>query len=180
MAAKKAAKKKSKAVKKGAPKKAALKKAAPKKAAPKKKVVAKKAVAKKAAAPRAPAPPKKPAGPKHQVVHWEIQSTQPERLHSFYRDVFGWEINADNPMKYGLVASGRGSNGIDGGIGGSMGPTAKTIVYAGVPSIEEALVKVSEKGGRTVMPRSDLGMVIIAVFEDPEGNAFGLIEETAK
>lgn len=167
MAAKKAAKKKSKAVKKGAPKKAA-----PKKAAPKKKVVAK-----KAAAARAPAPPKKPAGPKHQVLHWEIQSTQPERLHSFYRDVFGWEINADNPMKYGMVSSGRGSNGIDGGIGGSMGPTAKTLVYAGVPSIEEALVKVSEKGGRTIMPRSDLGMVIIAVFEDPEGNAFGLIED---
>ncbi len=167
MAAKKAAKKKSKAVKKGAPKKAA-----PKKAAPKKKVVAK-----KAAAARAPAPPKKPAGPKHQVLHWEIQSTQPERLHSFYRDVFGWEINADNPMKYGMVSSGRGSNGIDGGIGGSMGPTAKTLVYAGVPSIEEALVKVSEKGGRTIMPRSDLGMVIIAVFEDLEGNAFGLIED---
>jgi predicted enzyme related to lactoylglutathione lyase len=167
MAAKKAAKKKSKAMKKGAPKKAA-----PKKAAPKKKVVAK-----KAAAARAPAPPKKPAGPRHQVLHWEIQSTQPERLHLFYRDVFGWEINADNPMKYGMVASGAGSKGIDGGIGGSMGPTAKTLVYAGVPSIDEALSRVGEKGGRTIMPRSDLGMVIIAVFEDPEGNAFGLIEE---
>jgi len=170
MAAKKAAKKNSKAMKKGAPKKAA-----PKKAAPKKKVVAK-----KAAAARAPAPPKKPAGPRHQVLHWEIQSTQPERLHSFYRDVFGWEINADNPMKYGMVSSGRGSNGIDGGIGGSMGPTAKTLVYAGVPSIDEALVKVSEKGGRTIMPRTDLGMVIMAVFEDPEGNAFGLVEDMAR
>ena len=167
MAAKKAAKKKSKAVKKGAPKKAA-----PKKAAPKKKVVAK-----KAAAARAPTPPKKPAGPKHQIVHWEIQSTQPERLHSFYRDVFGWEINADNPMKYGMVSSGGGSNGINGGIGGSMGPTAKTLVYASVPSIEEALTKVADRGGRTIMPRSDLGMVILAVFEDPEGNAFGLVED---
>jgi len=163
MAAKKAAKKKSKAV---------VKKAAPKKAAPKKK-----APPKRAAAKRAPAPPKKPAGPRYQIVHWEIQSTQPERLHGFYRDVFGWEINADNPMKYGMVSSGGGSNGINGGIGGSMGPTAKTLVYASVPSIDEALGKVADKGGRTVMPRTDLGMVIMAIFEDPEGNAFGLVED---
>jgi predicted enzyme related to lactoylglutathione lyase len=171
MAAKKAAKKTSKAMKKGGPKKAAPKKAPPKK---------KKVVAKKVAAARAPAPPKKPAGPRHQVVHWEIQSTQPERLHSFYRDIFGWEINTDNPMKYGMVSSGAGSNGINGGIGGSMGPTAKTLVYASVPSIDEALTKVADRGGRTVMPRSDLGMVILAVFEDPEGNAFGLVEDMPK
>ncbi|MGH7435555.1 MAG: VOC family protein [Polyangiaceae bacterium] len=172
MAAKKAAKKKSKAVvKKAAPK--AAKKAA-KKVAPKKKAAPKRAAA------RAPAPPKKPAGPRHQIIHWEIQSTQPERLHGFYRDVFGWEINADNPMKYGMVSSGGGSNGINGGIGGSMGPTAKTLVYASVGSIDEALGKVAEKGGRTIMPRTDLGMVIMAIFEDPEGNAFGLVEDMAR
>lgn len=80
-------------------------------------------------------------------------------------------------MKYGMVASGAGDEGINGGIGGSMGPTSKVLVYASVPSIDEALAKVSEKGGRTILPRSDMGMVVLAVFEDPEGNAFGLVED---
>jgi predicted enzyme related to lactoylglutathione lyase len=169
MAAKKAAKKKA------TKKPAAPKKAAPKKAAPKK-VAAKKAPPKKAAAKKA-APPRKPKGPRHQVIHWEIQSTSPTRLHDFYRDIFAWEISTDNPMQYGMVSSGGGSEGINGGIGSTMGPTSRVLVYASVPSIDEALAKVAEKGGRTVLPRTDVGMVVMAVFEDPEGNAFGLVED---
>jgi predicted enzyme related to lactoylglutathione lyase len=156
-------------------KKAKKKTPAPKKAAPKK-AVAKKAAPRKAAAKKAPAP-RKPKGPRHQVVHWEIQSKSPELLHAFYRDVFAWDISVDNPMKYGMVSSGGGAEGINGGIGGAMGPSSKVLVYASVPSIDEALAKVAEKGGRTVLPRSDMGMVVLAVFEDPEGNAFGLVEE---
>jgi predicted enzyme related to lactoylglutathione lyase len=169
MAAKKAKKatKKSPAPKKGAVKKVAAKKAAARKVAPKK------PAAKKAAPRKAP----KPKGPLHQVVHWEIQSKSPERLHDFYRDVFAWEINTDNPMKYGMVSSGGDDEGINGGIGGSMGPASRVLVYASVPDIEDALAKINEKGGRTVLPRSDMGMVVLAVFEDPEGNQFGLVED---
>jgi predicted enzyme related to lactoylglutathione lyase len=166
MAAKKAKKatKKSTAPKKGAPKKAAAKKAPPKK------VAAKKTAAKKAA-------PRKPKGPLHQVVHWEIQSTSPQRLHDFYREVFAWEINANNEMKYGMVSSGGGAEGINGGIGPAMGPAAKVLVYASVPDIDAALAKIGERGGRVVLPKSDMGMVTLAIFEDPEGNAFGLVED---
>jgi predicted enzyme related to lactoylglutathione lyase len=146
------------------------------KAAPKKKAVAKKAPPKRSAAKKA-APARKPKGPRHQVVHWEIQSKTPEVLHAFYRDVFAWEIDTNNPMKYGMVSSGGGDEGINGGIGASMGPTSKVVVYTSVPSIDEALAKVNASGGRTILPRSDMGMVVLAVFEDPEGNAFGLVEE---
>jgi uncharacterized protein len=150
--------------------------AAPKKAASPKKAAARKSAPKKAIA-RRPAP-SRPLGPKHQVVHWEIQSKNPEMLHAFYRDVFAWEIDTNNPMNYGMISSGAGAKGINGGIGGSMSPSSRTLVYASVPSIDEALAKIAEKGGRTIMPRSDLGMVILAVFEDPEGNAFGLVEDS--
>lgn len=72
-------------------KKASKKPTTPKKGA-KKTVAAKKAPPKKAAAKKAaPRKPTKPKGPRHQVVHWEIQSKSPERLHDFYRDVFAWE-----------------------------------------------------------------------------------------
>jgi predicted enzyme related to lactoylglutathione lyase len=130
--------------------------------------------AKMAAAKAAKRPPAKPPA-KHQVVHWEIQSRAPERLHSFYADALGWEIDTNNPMRYGMVASG-GPQGIDGGIGGAPGTSSRVLVYAMVPSIPGVLERIVSLGGKTLMPRTDIGPVIMAIYEDPEGNAMGLIE----
>jgi|HubBroStandDraft_4_1064222.scaffolds.fasta_scaffold120797_2 predicted enzyme related to lactoylglutathione lyase len=165
-----ATKKKSK---KSAKKTVGLKKAAAKKP----KAAAKKPVAKKAAR---KAPPRKPAAPKpphvaHPVMHWEIQSQRPAELHAFYKDVLGWAIDADNPMNYGMVTSG-GAKGINGGIGGSQAPGSRVVVYAEVPKIEPVLERITSLGGAVVMPRTDLGMVIFAIYLDPEGNTMGLIE----
>jgi uncharacterized protein len=168
-------KKAKKATKRSAPKKAPAKKAAPKKAAPKR-AAPKRAAPKRAAAKTAAPAPKKPRV-RHPVVHWEIQSTAPARLFDFYREVFEWVIDANNPMGYGMVASGGGGDSIGGGIGGAPGAsTSKVVVYASVPSIDDTLARVGSKGGRTVMPRTDVGPVVMAIFEDPEGNAFGLVE----
>jgi predicted enzyme related to lactoylglutathione lyase len=155
-------------------KKKAAKLASAKPAAKAVKKVAKKSAAKKSAA-RKPAPKPVPRGPAHQVVHWEIQSKAPERLHSFYGEVFEWKIDANNPMNYGMVASG-GRDGIDGGIGGSMGPTSQVLVYVNVPNINAALDRINASGGRTIMPRTDVGPVIMGIFQDPEGNTLGLVE----
>jgi predicted enzyme related to lactoylglutathione lyase len=144
-------------------KKAARRKVAPKKAA----AAPKRAAARKAA-------PKKPAGP--QIVHWEIQSQMPERLHSFYAEAFGWAVDANNPMKYGMVSSG-GEEAINGGIGGSPeAPGSRVLVYANVEDIPVILQKIESLGGRVLMPRTDVGPVIMALYSDPEGNVMGLIE----
>jgi predicted enzyme related to lactoylglutathione lyase len=111
----------------------------------------------------------------HPVVHWEIQSRTPERLHSFYAEALGWKIDADNPMKYGMVAS-KGRGGINGGIGGTQEQDSRVVVYSSVPSIEDVLGRIESLGGRTRMPRTDIGPVIMALYEDPEGNVMGLIE----
>jgi predicted enzyme related to lactoylglutathione lyase len=159
-----AAKKKTK--KAGKPAKAAARKpATTKRAAAPKRAAAKKAAPK-------PAPKKKLA---HPIVHWEIQSKNPAQLHSFYASAFGWKIDANNPMNYGMVASG-GSEGIDGGIGGTQHSASKVLVYAAVPDINAILGRIQEHGGRTVMPREDIGPVVMALYEDPEGNLMGLIE----
>ena|ERR1700689_5356170 len=144
-------------------------------AKPAKAAKARKAAPQKAAAPKRAAARKasKPAGP--QIVHWEIQSQSPEKLHGFYADVFGWNVDANNSMKYGMVASG-GKDGINGGIGGSPVPGSRVLVYANVPDIDHALGRIQSLGGKTVMPRTDLGMVIMAIYEDPEGNTMGIIE----
>src|SRR5436190_24365081 len=43
------------------------------------------------------------------VVHFEIIGTDPEKLQSYYSDLFGWQINSDNPMNYGSC-SGTGTS----------------------------------------------------------------------
>ena len=138
-----------------------------------KKAASKRVAAKKSAAKRRAT--KSSAARVHPVVHWEIQSRNPERLHSFYAEAFGWKIDADNPMKYGMVAS-KGREGINGGIGGTQEPDSRVVVYSAVPSIEDVLGRIESLGGRTRMPRTDIGPVIMALYEDPEGNVMGLIE----
>jgi hypothetical protein len=32
------------------------------------------------------------------VVHFEIVGSDAAKLHGFYSELFGWRINADNPM----------------------------------------------------------------------------------
>jgi predicted enzyme related to lactoylglutathione lyase len=152
------------ATKKSKKKKAVAKKTAPKKAAPKR-TAPKKAGARAAKAPKARV---------HSVVHWEIQSRDPARLHDFYTGALGWKIDANNPMNYGMVAS-KGRDGINGGIGGSQG-SSRVLVYSAVPSIPSILERIESLGGRTLMPRTNIGPVTMALYEDPEGNVMGLIE----
>jgi uncharacterized protein len=168
--------------KKKAPKKSAAK---AKKAAkrPAKKAARAKARASKPARARAAAPeqtevvagPPKLTGPS--VVHWEVQARDPGAQQRFFGDLFGWNVDANNPQNYGMVTAG----GV-GSIGGGIGPTTdapRATFYVQVPSIADTLDKANMMGGQTVMPRTDIGMVILAQFRDPEGNLIGLIEGAA-
>jgi predicted enzyme related to lactoylglutathione lyase len=104
-----------------------------------------------------------------------------KRLIDFYGSQFGWRIDANNPMKYGVVdtaASGK-SKGIGGGVFKTPGdaPPNLVTVYIEVPSITPVLKKIEKSGGKTVMPRTVLpGMVTMAQFTDPGGNLMGLVE----
>jgi uncharacterized protein len=139
------------------------------------KPAARKAAPARAPAKRGRAAKKSTQARVHPVVHWEIQSTVPTRLHDFYSQAFGWKIDANNPMKYGMVAS-KGRDGIPGGIGGAPEQQARVLVYTSVPSIDDLLERIESLGGKTRMPRTDIGPVIMALYEDPEGNVMGLIE----
>ena len=146
------------------------------------KAAAKKSPAKKPPAKRAPANrsgAKKPssARPVAPVIHWEIQARDPKKLHAFYGKLFGWTIEANNPMNYGMVASRGSDGGINGGIGGAApdGPT-RVLVYATVLNIDRFLAKAEALGARTIMPRTDIGIIVMGVFADLEGNHFGVIE----
>jgi predicted enzyme related to lactoylglutathione lyase len=95
-------------------------------------------------------------------------------LHSFYSTLFGWKIDADNPMGYGIVTA--GGKGINGGIGPAQGVPHVTF-YVAVPNLDAALRTVAELGGSTVVPPTEIpNMVTFAVFTDPQGHRIGLIK----
>ena len=109
----------------------------------------------------------------HAVVHFEIAGPDGKALQDFYAKLFGWTINADNPMNYGMVHG--DDRGIGGGIGGGQG--RGVTFYVEVPNLEDSLSKIEERGGKTVMPPSDVpGGPRMAQFEDPEGNRVGLVQ----
>jgi predicted enzyme related to lactoylglutathione lyase len=50
------------------------------------------------------------------VVHFEINVRDRKNAQAFYADLFGWNIDSNNPVAYGLVNTGV-ETGINGGIG---------------------------------------------------------------
>lgn len=117
------------------------------------------------------------------VVHFEVIGKDADQLQSYYGELFGWEMNADNPMKYGMVSREGNVNaegaGIGGGIGGGMpGYEGHVTFYVEVPDIEEALQKAERLGGKRVMgPTTPPGAQIeLGQFTDPEGHLIGVVK----
>jgi hypothetical protein len=116
------------------------------------------------------------------VVHFEVVGRDGEKLQSYYADLFDWDVNAENEMKYGLVDRAANSNaegiGLGGGIGqGPDGYEGHVTFYVEVPSVEQALSKAESLGGSRVMgPETIMGRMVLGQFKDPEGNVIGLIE----
>ena len=119
------------------------------------------------------------------VVHFEIMGRDPEKLRSYYGELFGWRFDTGNPMDYGLVN--REENltadgmGIGGGIGGAPeGYAGHVTVYVGVPDVEAALAKAESLGGTRMMgPEQVTDGVEIGLFVDPEGRTLGVIKVPA-
>jgi predicted enzyme related to lactoylglutathione lyase len=116
------------------------------------------------------------------VVHFEVAGQDGEKLQSYYSELFGWEIDAGNPMKYGVVAR-EGNLGPDGeGIGGGIsqapeGYPGHTTFYVGVSDVEAALAKAESLGGTRVMgPETVMEEIEIGLFNDPEGHLIGVVK----
>jgi hypothetical protein len=116
------------------------------------------------------------------VVHFEVIGKDAEKLQSYYSELFGWEIDADNPMKYGMVQRDGNVNsegvGIGGGVGGGPeGYSGHVTFYVEVPDVEAALAKAESLGGTRVMgPEKIMDQVEIGLFNDPEGHVIGVVK----
>ena len=111
------------------------------------------------------------------VVHFEIVGNDSKKLQSFYSSLFGWNIDANNPMDYGMVEAQEGK-GIGGGVAaaGDTGRSGVT-VYAEVDDLQACLDKATSLGGKMVMPPMEVpGGPVLAMFADPEGHVIGLVK----
>ena len=117
------------------------------------------------------------------VVHFEIPYDDGERARSFYRDVFGWQLQEVPEMSYTLVMTGptpeQGPPSEPGFINGGMmkreAPFGSPVVTVDVEDIDGALESIEKLGGTTVIAKQTVGdMGFTAYFKDSEGNLIGL------
>jgi predicted enzyme related to lactoylglutathione lyase len=111
----------------------------------------------------------------HPVVHFEIGCADKAATSAFYAQAFGWKIEAT----MGMIDTGS-SEGIQGHIA-DLGhePFQFTHFYVQTDDVAQSLARVSELGGRTIVPPVTIPSGTFAWFADPEGNIVGLWKPAA-
>ena len=116
------------------------------------------------------------------VVHFEVMGKDGDRLRGYYSELFGWEIDANNPMNYGTIQREGNTSAHGIGIGGGIGQTPKATTvhvtfYVEVPDVEAALAQAESLGGARMMgPDVVTEGVEIGLFNDPEGHVVGVVK----
>jgi predicted enzyme related to lactoylglutathione lyase len=118
------------------------------------------------------------------VVHFEVIGKDREKLVGYYSEMFGWDINTNNPANYGIVTRDGNTNADGAGIGGGVGSAPDgsdghgVTFYVEVPSVEDALAKAESLGGQRLWGPSEVpGMpIVLGHFKDPEGHLIGLVQ----
>ena len=123
------------------------------------------------------------------VVQFEITGRDPGRLHSFYRSLFGWQLQ---DTAGGHSADYKRTSAAESGIPGAIGPTrsgpnaareqdwdggsGQLTVYVEVDDIEEAVSQAEALGGTVVSPVFEARgrQLLVAFIADPEGHVIGL------
>jgi predicted enzyme related to lactoylglutathione lyase len=109
------------------------------------------------------------------VTHFEINAQDAPATQKFYRDLFGWGIDTNNPDNYGMIDTKNKGTGINGGIGASRHGKSWVTFYVETDDPAATLAKAERLGGTRVMEPMDAGgNVVYALFADPEGNVIGL------
>lgn len=110
------------------------------------------------------------------VVHFEIIGADREALEKFYGELFGWHLQSFPDPPYAIVDTHAGE-GINGGIGSDPSGESRVTFYVAVKDMQKTLDQAEKLGGKTIMPVTELPMVTLAMFTDPQGNVIGIVHD---
>ena len=119
----------------------------------------------------------------NKVIHFEIPFDDQGRAKKFYQDVFGWQITEYPEMDYHLAVTTpsdektgpKEPGAINGGLLKRDPTGAHPLIVIDVPSIDEHIKKIESAGGKTVMPKMEVGNFgLYARVADTEGNVIGI------
>jgi predicted enzyme related to lactoylglutathione lyase len=110
------------------------------------------------------------------ILHFEINATDPQRAKKFYSNLFGWKYkDSDIPgIEYYLI------DGVT--PGGAINPqtdpsaTKAPTIYFGTDDIDKSMKKVRDGGGTAEDKQPIPGQGWFAACTDTEGNSFALFQ----
>ena len=111
----------------------------------------------------------------HPVMQFQILSKTPDGTARFYSGLFGWNIDANNPLGYRQIDTGS-KEGIQGGIWPAP-PQAPNFVqlFVAVEDVGASVKKAEELGAKLLIPPTQLPEGDeMAVLHDPQGISFAV------
>ena len=118
------------------------------------------------------------------VVHFELIGPDPQRLRSFYGELFGWNAPAGAPVAdqisaptdYSFISPAADAPAAAGGIGGGPGFESHAIFYVGVANVGTTLTHAVRLGATVALlpQRNERAGLTVAHFRDPAGNLVGV------
>ncbi|MBP9749060.1 VOC family protein [Patescibacteria group bacterium] len=122
------------------------------------------------------------------VVHFELPFEDAAKIKAFYGNVFGWHMLQIDPGYYMATTAASDERGlpkepgaINGGFKKRIDAEETPVIVIRVASVEDAVQKATDAGGKIILPRQTIGeWGIYARITDPEGNLVGLWEEKKK
>src|SRR6185295_12633972 len=114
------------------------------------------------------------------VTQFQMIAKDPEKTAQFYSALFGWQINANNPMGYRQIDTGS-SAGIQGGIWPAP-PQAPDFVqlFTLVEDVKNCVSQAVELGAKVLIPPTMLPEGNeMAVLHDPQGMSFAVFRNPA-
>jgi uncharacterized protein len=113
----------------------------------------------------------------------ELATNDPGGASEFYSGLFGWTIeerDTGGGARYWVIGNEGAASGQNGGMR-ELGPAEEGIPpnwvpYFAVDSVDDALTKVGELGGGTIVPPMDVPAGRFAGVRDPQGAVFSIFE----
>lgn len=118
------------------------------------------------------------------VTQFQILSKEPDATARFYGDLFGWRVDANNPLGYRRIttASDAGDSiGINGGIWPAPQQAPNFVqFFVTVKDVTAAIKKAEQLGAKVLIPATVLPEgETMAVLHDPQGMSFGITQPAA-